>query len=99
MMALQGPAPAEDQLLLSIYSQLTEPDGIYAAVRSRKLASQLHLFQHEGSWPKVLLACDLLLRQALAVHTLHTGSWLFIALTYPYILHAWASSAHEFGMW
>ena len=58
----QGPLPAEDRLLLEIYSQLTEPDGIYAVARSHKLASQLHLFRHEGSWSKALLGCDLLVR-------------------------------------
>lgn len=49
-----------DQLLLDIYSQIQEPDGIYAAARSQKAASQLHLFEHEGSWDKALVGYDLL---------------------------------------
>ncbi len=51
-----------DQLLLDIYSQIQEPDGIYAAARSQKAASQLCLFEHEGAWDKALVGYDLLQR-------------------------------------
>lgn len=56
----QGGLSTVDQLLLDIYSQIQEPDGIYAAARSQKAASQLCLFEHEGAWDKALVGYDLL---------------------------------------
>ncbi|KAK9814933.1 hypothetical protein WJX73_002395 [Symbiochloris irregularis] len=58
----EGPLPEEHQMLLDIYSQTTEPDGIYAIAYSHRLASQMHLFCHEGAWSKALLASDLMAR-------------------------------------
>ncbi|KAK9806879.1 hypothetical protein WJX72_005975 [[Myrmecia] bisecta] len=58
--------PMADQLLLDIYGQIDEPDGIYALARSHVIASQLRLYQHEGAWSKVLAGYDMLLRQASA---------------------------------
>ena len=62
LLVWQGPLPLENRLLLDIYSQVPEPDGIYAAARSPKLVSQMHLFWHEGSWSKALLGSDLMFR-------------------------------------
>ena len=38
-----------ERLLLDIYGQINEPDGIYAVARSHEMTSQLHLLQHEGA--------------------------------------------------
>ncbi len=56
----QGGLSKVDQLLLDVYSQVQEPDGIYAAARSQKAASQLCLFEHEDAWDKALVGYDLL---------------------------------------
>ncbi|BDA48015.1 Serine-protein kinase ATM [Coccomyxa sp. Obi] len=56
----EGEISNVDQLLLDIYSQVQEPDSIYAAARSQKAASQLCLFEHEGAWDKALVGYDLL---------------------------------------
>lgn len=39
-----------EHLLLDVYGQINEPDGIYAVARSHHMASQLRLLQHEGTW-------------------------------------------------
>lgn len=67
---LQGPLSDVDALLLDIYSQIDEPDGMYAAARSQQAASQLALFEHEGAWDKALVSCDLMLPRGLAIHCL-----------------------------
>ena len=61
---LQDTLPVAEQLLLDIFSQVNEPDGIYAIAQSHKMASQLRLFEHEGSWSKALLGYDLLQQSA-----------------------------------
>lgn len=63
---VQGPLSDVDALLLDIYSQIDEPDGMYAAARSQQAASQLALFEHEGAWDKALVSCDLMLPRGLA---------------------------------
>ena len=71
---LQGPLSDVDALLLDIYSQIDEPDGMYAAARTQQAASQLALFEHEGAWDKALVSCDLMLPRGLATHTCSTSS-------------------------
>lgn len=51
-----------DELLLEIYSQIEEPDGMYAAARTQHASSQLALFEHEAAWDKALVSCDLMVR-------------------------------------
>ena len=63
-----------DALLLDVYLQIDEPDGMYAAARSQQAASQLALFEHEGAWDKALVSCDLMLPRGLAsCHPGHLG--------------------------
>lgn len=45
----QGGDPRVEHLLLDVYGQINEPDGIYAVARSHHMASQLRLLQHEGT--------------------------------------------------
>ena len=49
----------ESQLLLGIYENIEEPDGIYAVARSAHPEMQSALFAHEGValTPDTLLAC------------------------------------------
>lgn len=54
--------PLHEQLLLNVYAKINEPDGIYGVARTHKAASQLRLYEHEGSWGKALGAYDDLLR-------------------------------------
>ncbi|GAQ86367.1 Protein kinase ATM/Tel1 [Klebsormidium nitens] len=54
--------PLHEQLLLNVYAKVNEPDGIYGVARTHKAASQLRLYEHEGSWGKALGAYDDLLR-------------------------------------
>ncbi len=63
MHTCRGPLSDVDALLLDIYSQIDEPDGMYAAARTQQAASQLALFEHEGAWDKALVSCDLMLPQ------------------------------------
>ena len=60
---MQGGLTRHEQLLLDIYSRIGEPDGIYAVARSHNLLSQLHVFEHEGSWHNALAVQDILSRQ------------------------------------
>ena len=60
---MQGGLTCHEQLLLDIYSRIGEPDGIYAVARSHNLLSQLHVFEHEGSWHNALAVQDILSRQ------------------------------------
>ena len=73
---VQGPLSDVDALLLDIYSQIDEPDGMYAAARSQQAASQLALFEHEGAWDKALVSCDLMLPRGLATRTCSTSCML-----------------------
>ncbi|KAF6252289.1 hypothetical protein COO60DRAFT_542235 [Scenedesmus sp. NREL 46B-D3] len=58
-----------EAMLLDLYSNVNEPDGIYAvAAAYSSPASQLHLLQHEQLWAGVLGAEDALL-QASAVQS------------------------------
>ncbi|KAH7439431.1 hypothetical protein KP509_04G060500 [Ceratopteris richardii] len=54
--------PTHVELLLTIYSQINEPDGVYGVVRTHKLISQIKLHEHEGNWSRALEGYDLLLR-------------------------------------
>jgi ataxia telangiectasia mutated family protein len=54
--------PLHEQLLLNVYAKINEPDGIYGVARTHKAASQLCLYEHEGSWAKALGGYDDLLR-------------------------------------
>ena len=61
----QTSLPKEQQLLLGIYSQVNEPDGLHAICHmSHGLdpQSQLRLYQQEGAWAAVLTTCDHQLR-------------------------------------
>lgn len=49
--------------MLEAYSQMSEPDSIYAMARSPSLAVQLPLAEHEGSWAEALAGHDLQLHQ------------------------------------
>lgn len=54
-----------EDLLLDLYSNVNEPDGIYAvAAAFSSNACQLHLLRHEQQWDKVLGAEDALLQTA-----------------------------------
>jgi hypothetical protein len=54
-----------ESMLLDLYSNVNEPDGIYAvAAAFSSPASQLHLLQHEQLWASVLGAEDALLQAA-----------------------------------
>ncbi|MCO5564113.1 hypothetical protein L7F22_017769 [Adiantum nelumboides] len=55
--------PLHMNLLLTIYTQINEPDGVYGVVRSHKLSSQIRLFEHEGNWSRAVGSYDLLLRK------------------------------------
>lgn len=52
-----------EELLLDIYSNINEPDSIYAVASGHSMVSQLKLYEHEGSWDKALAGYDLLCRQ------------------------------------
>lgn len=53
------------QLLLELYSNVNEPDGVYAVVAAfGSPASQLQLLQHEQQWAAVLGGQDALLQAA-----------------------------------
>jgi hypothetical protein len=54
-----------EQLLLELYSNVNEPDGVYAVVAAfGSPASQLQLLQHEQQWAAVLGGQDALLQAA-----------------------------------
>lgn len=55
----QGLDDKAEKLLVDIYSQVREPDSIYAVVRSHHEASLLPLLEHEEAWSRVLVAHDL----------------------------------------
>jgi hypothetical protein len=58
-----------EQLLLELYSNINEPDGMYAITAAfGSTASQLQLLKHEGQWAQVLGVQDALLQQT-AVQT------------------------------
>ncbi len=63
-MGLQDDVPRVDKLLLEAYSQISEPDSIYAVARSPSLAVQLPLAEHEGSWAEALVGYDLQMHHA-----------------------------------
>ena len=62
----QGRGAEVDELLLDIYSNINEPDSIYAVAKGHSMVSQLKLYEHEGSWDKALTGYDLLCRQRAA---------------------------------
>ncbi len=51
-----------DALLLQIYSNIEEPDGLYAVARSNDLLPQLKRFEREGNWADALASWDLALQ-------------------------------------
>ncbi|KAG0604904.1 hypothetical protein M758_9G018000 [Ceratodon purpureus] len=53
---------AHIELLLSVYTKINEPDGVYGVARSHKVRSQLLTYEHEGNWSKAVETYDLLLR-------------------------------------
>ncbi len=61
---VQDDLPKVDRLLLEAYSQISEPDSIYAVARSPSLAVQLPLAEHEGSWAEALVSHDLLMHHS-----------------------------------
>lgn len=87
---MQGPLSDVDALLLDIYSQIDEPDGMYAAARSPQAASQLALFEHEGAWDKALVSCDLMLPRGLAT-TLHIKHLFCVHLPISIAEIAWST--------
>ncbi|KAK9828160.1 hypothetical protein WJX74_001187 [Apatococcus lobatus] len=82
----QNNLPQVDQLMLEAYSQISEPDSIYAMARSPSLAVQLPLAEHEGSWAEALVGHDLQLH-----HTLQPGHE-----SIPGSLSASSGSAQDF---
>jgi hypothetical protein len=69
--AVQQQQQLLEAMLLDLYSNVNEPDGIYAvAAAFSSPASQLHLLQHEQRWASVLGAEDAQL-QAVAVQPQH----------------------------
>ena len=70
VLMLQDDVPRVDKLLLEAYSQMSEPDSIYAAARSPSLAVQLRLAEHEGCWAEALHGRD----QQLQYQALHRDS-------------------------
>lgn len=56
---LQGIAQRAEQLLVTIYSSIKEPDSIYAVTRSHQSSSLLPLLEHEGAWSRALLGYDM----------------------------------------
>ena len=65
--------PKVDQLMLEAYSQISEPDSIYAMARSPVLTVQLPLAEHEGRWAEALVGHDLQLHHS-ALHARHDSS-------------------------
>lgn len=65
-----------ERMLLDLYSNVNEPDGIYAvAAAFSSTSSQLHLLQHEQQWASVLGAEDALLQgSAVQAHKSHNNS-------------------------
>ena len=59
MLLLQEPSSKAEKLLVQIYSQIKEPDSIYAVVRNHQTGSLLPLLEHEEAWSRVLVAHDL----------------------------------------
>jgi ataxia telangiectasia mutated family protein len=51
-----------DALLLQIFSNIEEPDGLYAVARSNDLLPQLSRFEREGNWADALASWDLALQ-------------------------------------
>ncbi|KAH7622345.1 putative Serine/threonine-protein kinase ATM [Nannochloris sp. 'desiccata'] len=51
-----------DALLLQIFSNIEEPDGLYAVARSNDLLPQLKRFEREGNWADALASWDLALQ-------------------------------------
>lgn len=64
--ALASDADRVGGLLLDLYSQVNEPDSIYAVVRSHAVLSQLKRAEHEGSWDRALVMYDLVLQNIAA---------------------------------
>ena len=60
---VQGSSADGKELLLDIYSNINEPDSIYAVANGHSMKSQLRLYEHEGNWDKALTGYDLLCRQ------------------------------------
>lgn len=60
---VQGRSADAEELLLDIYSNINEPDSIYAVANGHSIKSQLKLYEHEGNWDKALTGYDLLCRQ------------------------------------
>jgi len=54
--------PEADALLLQIFSNIEEPDGLYAVARSNDLLPQLKRFEREGNWADALASWDLALQ-------------------------------------
>ena len=72
---VQSSLPKVDQLMLEAFTQMSEPDSIYAMTRSPSLAVQLPLAEHEGSWAEALAGHDLQLHQMHQTdHDLISGS-------------------------
>lgn len=59
--------------MLEAYTQISEPDSIYAMARSPLLDVQLPLAEHEGSWAEALVGHDLQLHHS-ALHARHNSS-------------------------
>ncbi|EPS70319.1 hypothetical protein M569_04441, partial [Genlisea aurea] len=54
--------PLHVEILVSVVTQINEPDSLYGIVQSHKLTSQVIIFEHEGNWTKALEYYDLQVR-------------------------------------
>src|SRR5690606_25989467 len=55
-------APEYQKLLLDIYRNIDEPDGIYGVNRNYGIRSQILKYEHEGDWEKCLGSYNILVQ-------------------------------------
>ncbi|KAL6075751.1 non-specific serine/threonine protein kinase [Balamuthia mandrillaris] len=58
----QGSVPLHQQLLLEIYCNINEPDGIYGLQRDHSIHSRIRTYEHERLWDKTVGAYDMMLQ-------------------------------------
>jgi ataxia telangiectasia mutated family protein len=73
---------AYEKLMLDIYSNINEPDGIYGINQSQSLDSQITVYEHERNWEKAIGVYDMMLQQAKQMnsHNMHLSLGLVNSL-------------------
>jgi hypothetical protein len=88
-----------EQLLLELYSNVNEPDGVYAVVAAfGSPASQLQLLQHEQQWAAVLGGQDALLQAAVLQPAQQQGRSTHVTGVFALHCGMKASRQHALGL-